>query len=83
MTRYQKNKLLIISVFSLIFLLVFYNYSENGRYTKSGGDKASVFDTRTGTIYSISTSNYIKIKDFKKAKKKSQNEPKPQTLDVR
>ncbi len=56
MTKYQKFKLTVFSLFSLIFLIILYNflitfndYSSNGRYVRL--DSVIILDTRTGTIY--------------------------------
>ena len=60
MTKYQKIKLTIIVAFSFLLLLILNNYSKNGRYTNIG-DKAATLDTRTGTIYFTTLSNYKKL----------------------
>jgi hypothetical protein len=64
MTKYQKIKLIIIAVFSFLLLLILNNYSRNGRYA-SIGDQAATLDTRTGTIYFTTPSNYKEIKNYK------------------
>lgn len=58
----------VILIFAAIFLIVFYQYSENGRYTynKEMGnliDNKYVVDTRSGIIYgeinsTVSQSNF-------------------------
>ncbi|WP_272149650.1 hypothetical protein [Tenacibaculum aiptasiae] len=64
MTKYQKNKLIILSIFSVLFLIILFNYSRNGRYIFK--DKSSVIlDTRTGTMYIPSSKVYLEIDDFK------------------
>lgn len=67
MTKYQKNKLIIFSVFSILFLIILYNYSRNGRYIFKE-ESSVILDTRTGTIYSPSSKVYIEIDDFKERK---------------
>mgnify|MGYP003677954790 CR=1 FL=1 len=64
MTKYQKNKLIIFSVFGILLLIILYNYSRNGRYVFK--DESSVIlDTRTGTMYIPSNKTYLEIGDFK------------------
>jgi hypothetical protein len=72
MTKYQKNKLLIISIFLSIFLFLFHNYSKNGRYLNSAEEKGRVLDTRTGTVYSFTNNKYLEIKGFKNALEKKE-----------
>lgn len=49
----------IIIILFLVSLAIFYQYSQNGRYTYHkeisdiGGDNKYVVDSRTGTIYGI------------------------------
>ena len=50
MTDYQKYKLIILSVFSALFLIILYNYSGNGRYV-THERTTRILDTRTGTVY--------------------------------
>jgi len=66
MTKYQKYKLIIISLFSIFFLLILYNYSLNGRYTFKD-DSLIILDTKTGTIYVINGKKYLKIDEYSKA----------------
>jgi hypothetical protein len=67
MTQYQKNKLIILSVFSVLFLIIIYNYSKNGRYL-FGNESSVILDTRTGTMYIPSGKIYLEIDDFKERK---------------
>ena len=49
MTKYEKIKLAILTIFVLGFLFCFYNYTQNGRYVKTNGNWH--MDTRSGDIY--------------------------------
>lgn len=61
MTKYQKNKLILLTLVSLAFLSIFWNYSQNGRYTMIPDNFLMVLDTKTGTIYFPLNKTYIKI----------------------
>jgi len=66
MTKYQKNKLIVLSIFSILLLIILYNYSRNGRYVYVFKDESLVImDTRTGTMYKPSNKTYLKIYEFK------------------
>jgi hypothetical protein len=61
MTKYQNYKLLIITCFSVLFLLIFYCYSSNGRYLVAEG---VIVDTKTGKIYIPSSKVYMDINEY-------------------
>ncbi len=44
-------QLLLIAI-TTVFLIIFYQFSLNGRYLPCG-EKAEILDTRTGTMYII------------------------------
>lgn len=44
----------IMVIISLIFLFLFYNYSNNGRYQFSNEGFRIILDTRTGVVYRVS-----------------------------
>ncbi|TQI71159.1 hypothetical protein JM79_2086 [Gramella sp. Hel_I_59] len=64
-TKYQKLKLIIFSAFSILFLFILHNYSNNGRFIFRG-DSSVLLDTRNGTIYIPTEKTYVEINDFKK-----------------
>ena len=49
MNSYQKSKLILLAVFVFGSLLIFWRFSENGRYKLSGGNYY-VLDTRSGEL---------------------------------
>jgi hypothetical protein len=67
MTDYQKYKLIILSVFCFLFLIILYNYSRNGRYVFKD-ESSVVLDTRNGTMYVPSSKIYVEIDNFKERK---------------
>jgi len=73
MNKYQKYKLIIFVIFSILFLLITHNYSNNGRYVKDS-DPITVFDTRTGRVYFLSTkeTRHLDIDDSIEYKKENE-----------
>jgi ABC-type microcin C transport system permease subunit YejE len=67
MTKYQKYKLIILSVFCFFLLLILWNYSPNGRYII--GERAIIIDTKTGTLYLPIERQYLEINEFTKMEK--------------
>ena len=78
MTKYQKYKLIILSVFCFFLLLILWNYSANGRYVAWEGGHPMRFDTKTGRLYlpisegedlneyrdNLKKGRYIDLKDY-------------------
>lgn len=58
MTTYQKYKLVILTVFGAIALVILYNYSENGRYVFANSDYVEILDTRKGIVYDLNDKHY-------------------------
>ena len=72
MTKYENFKIVLLGVFVIGFLLCFYRYTENGRYSfpKGGSDYNALLliDTRTGEIYNFRTLIKTDLKKYKRAK---------------
>lgn len=72
MTKYEKLKIALLSVFVFGFLYCFYGYSENGRYAfpKGGSDYNSLLlvDSRTGEIYNFRSFIKTDLKKYKRVK---------------
>lgn len=67
MTKYEKYKLTILTVFSFLVLLLFWNYSPSGRYIIEGG---VILDSKTGRVYIPEDRKYINLEDFSNQKDK-------------
>lgn len=74
MTKYQKYKLIILSVFCFFLLLTLWSYSKilrdyslNGRYILRE-ESFVILDTKTGTIYFPNSK--IELEEFSKSNKK-------------
>lgn len=65
MTNYQKCKLLIFSIFSILLLIIIYEYSKNGRYVFNNHDLIQVLDTRTGKFYDAKSRAYLELSAYK------------------
>lgn len=50
MTKYEKYKLVILSIFCVITLIILYKFSEKGRYIFHN-DRWGVIDTTNGKVY--------------------------------
>jgi uncharacterized membrane protein YqiK len=50
MTQYEKIKVIILILATVLFTIVFYLHSLNGRYLIHP-NKAIIIDTRTGDVY--------------------------------
>jgi hypothetical protein len=48
-----------IIVILLGFLIVFYRYSENGRYAHTNNDSTIIIDTRTGELYRVQGGGHL------------------------
>ncbi|MFA5296869.1 MAG: hypothetical protein WC389_01525 [Lutibacter sp.] len=68
MTNYQKIKLIIITCFSSLLLLIFYNNSNYSRYVFNESSTL-VLDRKTGTVYFPNMQSYSKLSEFKKRTK--------------
>lgn len=53
MTKYEKYKLILLSIFAIFLLLIMYDYSSNGRYIIKWEYPILMLDTKTGTIYTL------------------------------
>ena len=65
MTKYQKLKLLVLSISLICFLLILNSFSENGRYIMKN-DGFVIIDSRTGKIYLPQSKKFIDISTFEK-----------------
>ena len=65
MTKYQKIKLIILSIFLIFFLIILNGFSENGRYVLKN-DGIVVIDSRSGKIYLPQSEKYVDITTFQK-----------------
>lgn len=63
MTKYEKIKIILLTTFGIILLLVLYNFSENGRYTVCE-ESHIILDSKKGTVYMMLSEKYFKITDF-------------------
>ena len=68
MTKYQKYKLIITSVLSVIALLILNNYSSNRRYVLRE-ESMIILDTKTGTIYVPQNKTFLELDEFTEMKK--------------
>lgn len=72
MTKYEKYKIALLGTFVVGFLLCFYKYSENGRYSfpKGGSERNALLliDTRTGEIYNFGSLIKTDLKKYKRVK---------------
>ena len=63
MSKYEILKLIILSIFCLLALIIFNNYSENGRYVlKKEG--LIVLDSRNGKLYKVSAQKVVNVVIF-------------------
>lgn len=63
MTKYQKNKLIFLSVFSFLLLIILNNYSKNGRYILNN-EHTVILDTRTGTMFFPKKTKFLEIDEY-------------------
>ena len=68
MTKYEKFKLIIGTLFCSIFLLILYSYTSNYRNSSNGryiyNKRGCILDTRTGTFYILRNKTYLRIDDY-------------------
>lgn len=67
MTKYEKCKIYLLSLFVIGFLFCFYELSKNGRYVSS---EHKTLDSRTGEVYYYGAKEKIRIDDFKERESK-------------
>lgn len=51
MSKYQKYKLIILSCFLSLVLIIMHNYSLNGKYIAHDYNGSLIIDSRSGKIY--------------------------------
>ncbi len=73
MSKYQKVKLIILSVFGLGVLLILNNHSNNGKYVFDN-DGAAFLNTRTGNLFYPMSLNRYSIEDFSRYEKEEEDE---------
>lgn len=67
MTKYEKYKLIILTIFGTIFLFIMHNYASNGRYIFRE-ESLMILDTKTGTFYAPNFK--VELEEFSKKNKK-------------
>ncbi len=68
MSKYEKFKLIILSILSVILIVLVSNYTNNGRYSIHC-ESTVILDTKTGNIYLPQRREYILLEDYKNIKK--------------
>lgn len=70
MSKYEKFKICILSMFVFGGLYCIYFYSCNGRYVFSNNREGAPFilDSRTGEIYSVSGRKKLSLENYKSIK---------------
>nr|WP_315173915.1 hypothetical protein [uncultured Flavobacterium sp.] len=72
MSKYEKIKILLLSIFIFGFLYCLNNFSENGRYGftegSDGYNSLLLVDSRTGEIYNFRTFIKSDLKKYKRVK---------------
>ena len=63
MTDYEKYRLITLSIFCFLFLIILFNYSQNGRYILRE-ESYIILDSRDGTMYFPSSKTYREIDGF-------------------
>lgn len=68
MTNYQKLKLAILMIISVLLLFLLYSNLSIGRYVIRE-KTLMILDTKTGTIYIPESKKYLELKDYEKIQK--------------
>lgn len=64
MSKYEKLKLIILTIFCLLALIILYNFSENGRYVIRE-KSLIILDSRSGKLYLPAAKKVLDISNFK------------------
>jgi hypothetical protein len=67
MSKFEKIKLIILTILGCFFLSLYYLSLDLGRF-KFHDNNVLVIDTKTGTIYIPNGKTYLKIDEYKKRK---------------
>lgn len=68
MTRYEKIKIALLTIFISGFLYCLYGYSENGKFIFHDKYQGMIINSRNGDVYLLVNKYKIEIKKFEEEK---------------